>query len=299
MKNTKLLLGTAIFLFAALILLTAQQFTEHAQQAERLASVYQVFPVPIPSDLSFAEEKVPLDKFGIKERLDRELLVNTYWQSNTMLILKRSKKYFKIIEPILEANGIPDDFKYLAVAESGLQVVQSPAGANGIWQFMESSGKYYGLEINDEVDERLNLKLSTEAACRYLKLAYEEFGNWTLAAAAYNRGINGINADLNKQQVNSYYDLHLNSETSRYIMRILAFKILLEDPDSYGFNISTKDYYGTTKAKEIQIAEGIENLSEYAKSIGTNYHILKSLNPWIKGNTLANREQGYLMSVPI
>ncbi len=298
MKKTQIYLFIVIVLAVSLVALTAHQYTEHQQQTERLSSVYQIFPVPIPSDLSFAGEAVPIDKFGVKERLDRELLVNTYWQSNTMLILKRSKKYFNIIEPILKKNNIPEDFKYLAIAESGLQNVSSPAGANGVWQFMERSAKYYGLEVNSDVDERLNLKLSTEAACKYLQEAYSEFGNWTLAAAAYNRGIGGMKSALSNQQASNYYDLHLNSETSRYIMRILAFKIILENPDSYGFQISSKDYYSPDKVKEFKLNEDITDLSKFAMEQGSNYHVLKSLNPWIKGSELKGNDKSYTLLLP-
>lgn len=275
------------------------KYTEYTEQEKKLKDNYLVVPVPIPNQLTFAEEKVPLDRFEIKERLDRELLVNTYWQSNSLLILKRSKKYFQIIEPILERYGVPSDFKYLAVAESGLLNVTSPAGAKGVWQFMPSSGKAYGLEINNSVDERYHLERSTEAACLYIKEAYSKFGNWTLAAASYNRGMNGISNDIAKQLVNDYYDLHLNTETSRYILRILAFKTIIENPASYGFQIEPKDYYSFTPTINISVDESIPNISEYAQSLGTNYHILKTLNPWIKTNSLDVTDVPYIIKAPL
>ena len=266
---------------------------ENEQQSNRLTEKYHITPVPIPSKISFANEEVPLNKFEVKERLDRELLVNTYWQSNSILILKRTKKYFKIIEPILAKNGIPEDFKYLAVTESGLQNVTSSSGAKGIWQFMASSGKEYGLEINNNIDERYNLEKSTEAACKYIKEAYYKFGKWTLAAAAYNRGMNGITYDIKKQLVKDYYDLHLNTETSRYVLRILAFKTIIENPKSYGFNLETFDYYAAIPSRTIKISKSIPNISEYAQEIGTNYHVLKSLNPWIISNELTVTDSSY------
>lgn len=286
-----------VLLTAGCIGLISNQYTEYKQQEERIASVYKIFPVPIPSDLKFAGEQVTLNSFGIRERIDRELLVNTYWQSNTMLILKRSKKYFAIIEPILEKHGIPKDFKYLPIAESGFQNVTSSAGAQGVWQFMPASAKEYGLNINNEVDERMHLELATEAACKYLKNAYDELGSWTLAAAAYNRGLYGIKSALEKQNVDSYYKLHLNSETSRYVMRILAFKIIVENPELYGFNIEAKDYYHEIPTK-IHETKEVKDLTVFASSIGSTYHVLKSLNPWIKGNELKERDKPYRLTLP-
>ncbi len=281
------------------LIIVAGSYTEFSQQEEKLNKSYQVHPVPIPEQLAFAGEEVPIEKFEVKERLDRELLVNTYWQSNTMLILKRTRKYFTIIEPILKENNIPDDFKYLAVVESGLQHLTSPAGAKGIWQFMPATGKSYGLEINQDVDERYHLEKSTEAACKYFKKAYNQFGNWTLVAASFNRGMNGINYDLSKQSVNNYYDLHLNSETSRYMLRILAFKTIVEHPESYGFHLEEKDYYRSPKTVLTTIEKDVPNISNYAKSIGSNYHVIKSLNPWIKGNRLLVRSKTYQIKTPL
>lgn len=273
--------------------------TEKEDQAKKMEKGIQVYPVPLPSELIFAGEATPLNKYGVKERLDRELLVNTYWQSNTMIMLKRSKRVFSVVEPILAKYGIPDDFKYLAVAESGLINVTSPAGAKGIWQFMESSGKSYGLRINSQVDERLHLEKSTEAACLYLKEAYQRFGSWSLAAASYNRGMAGVSRDLAKQLVSDYYDLHLNTETSRYMLRILALKRIFESPIDFGFHIEDKDYYTSENSISIAVEENIENLAEYALSIGTNYHVLKSMNPWIKGNELLINDGPYTIKAPL
>lgn len=297
MKNKQSIIIVILSLTIGVVL--SNKYTEYKEQEKKLTDNYQVVPVPIPSQLTFADEKVPLDRFEVKERLDRELLVNTYWQSNSLLILKRSKKYFEIIDPILAKYGIPSDFKYLAVAESGLLNVTSPAGAKGVWQFMPSSGKAYGLEINNSVDERYHLERSTEAACLYIKEAYNKFGNWTLAAASYNRGMNGISNDITKQLVSDYYDLHLNTETSRYILRILAFKTIVENPASYGFQIESKDYYSFPTTINISVDESIPNISEYAQSLGTNYHVLKSLNPWIKTNSLNVSDVPYIIKAPL
>ena len=187
---------------------------------------------------------MPLNNPDIKERMDRELLINTYWQSNGLLLFKRANKYFPIIEPLLKEYGIPDDFKYLAVAESGLQNNRSPAGAAGFWHFMKRTGKEYGLEINSYVDERYNIEIATRVAAEYLKKAKKRFGSWTLAAAAYNAGSAGISNQQNRQQATaSYYDLLLNDETSRYVFRIVALKEILSNPHKYGFNFRENDLY--------------------------------------------------------
>lgn len=286
------------FLLLAVGFLSAK-YTEQTDQINRLTSFYQIAPVNIPAKMVFAGEEVPINKFQVKERLDRELLVNTFWQSNTLLILKRTQRAFEVIEPILKEYGVPDDFKYLAVAESGLVNATSSAGAKGVWQFMTSSGRSYGLEINNNVDERYNLEKSTRAACVYLKQAYSKFSNWTLAAASYNRGMNGIKNDIAKQHVDDYFDLHLNNETARYINRIIALKSIIEKPQEYGFFIENKDYYRATATYEILVDTTISNISDYAQSIGTNYHVLKSLNPWIKGNQLLVKEKPYKIKAPL
>ena len=206
---------------------------------------YNIYAIEIPSELDFSGEFMPIQIPDIRERIDRELLVNTYWQSNGLLMFKRSQRYFPIIEPILESYGVPNDFKYLAVIESGLQNVTSPAGAKGFWQIMNRTGKEYGLEINSNVDERNNLELATIFACKYLLKAKAKFGNWTLAAASYNAGISGVTKQLNRQGVSSYYDLLLGEETGRYMFRIVALKEIMTHPKKYGFNFSDHDLYAT------------------------------------------------------
>ena len=287
MKNNFLLKFTVFSLIFIIIFLTQcntvnNTSTSHLKQ--------QSIPSQ-PKMISFANEKAPLDKYYIQERLERELLVNTFWHSNTILVLKRSKKYFPIIEPILSKNGIPDDFKYLAVIESGLIHVKSPAGAEGFWQFMPQTAREYGLEVNGDVDERLHLIKSTESAAAYLKYAYEVFGNWTLAAASYNAGMQRIQSEMNKQKAKSYYDLFLNEETSRYMHRILATKLIFESPETYGFAITDEQSYAFPETKFVIISESNINWVDFALSHNISYADLRELNPWIKGFSTANRNQ--------
>ena len=257
-------------------------------QASPAQTHTQIIPTQ-PQSMSFASEPVPLDKHYVLERLDRELLVNTFWHSNSILIFKRAAKYFPIIEPILQENGIPDDFKYLAVIESGLTHVKSPAGAEGFWQFMPQTGRDYGLEVNGDIDERLHLIKATESAAAYLIDAYAEFGNWTLAAAAYNAGVQRIKSSLEKQQSNSYYDLHLNEETSRYMYRILATKLIFESPETYGFSIAIDQTYPFPKTKLVGVSTSAIDWVAFAQSQNMSYADLRELNPWIKGYQKSNR----------
>jgi len=248
----------------------------------------QIIPTR-PESISFSGEAVPLNKHYFLERLDRELLVNNFWHSNSILVLKRAAKYFPIIEPILEENGIPDDFKYLAVIESGLRDVTSPAGAEGFWQFMPQTARDYGLEVNGDIDERLHLIRATESATAYLKDAYAEFGNWTLAAAAYNAGVQRIKNSLENQKTNSYYDLFLNEETSRYMYRILATKLIFESPERYGFVIPKAQTYPFPKTKLVKVSASTIDWVDFAQSQNMSYADLREMNPWIKGYQLSNR----------
>ena len=235
----------------------------------------------------------------ILEKMDRELLVNTYWQSNGLLMFKRANKYFPIIEPILAKYGIPNDFKYLAVIESGLQNVTSPAGARGFWQIMKSTGRENGLEINANVDERYNLELATEVACKYLLTAKERFGSWTLAAASYNAGMAGVSKRLNSQGVETYYDLLLGEETGRYIFRIIAIKEILKHPDQYGFNFRHKDLYNTIPTYKVEVDSVVTDFVKFAEGFGINYKILKLHNPWLREPHLNNKtNKKYLIEIP-
>ena len=260
---------------------------------------YKVYALELPGKLSFAGEDIELDRPDLQERLDRELLVNTYWQSNMMLLIKKSNKYFPTIERILEEEGIPEDFKYLAVIESGLANVRSPKGASGFWQIMRTTGREMGLEINSNVDERYHLEMATRVACKYLLKAKEKLGSWTLAAAAYNRGMSGIKRKLDTQQVDNYYDLYLGSETSRYMFRILAIKEIMKDPRRYGFVFQQKDLYNTTPTRKVGLDTAITNLSRFAKQMDIDYNQLKRHNPWLLQNHLNNKSRKfYEISLP-
>ena len=254
---------------------------------------YKVYALDLPDTLSFAGEKVPLLSPDLRERLDRELLVNTYWQSNMMLLLKRANKYFPTIEKILIEEGVPTDLKYLSVIESGLENVVSPAGAKGFWQIMKNTGREYGLEVNTNVDERNHIGFSTRMAARYLKKAKDKFGSWTLAAASYNRGMSGIQKNLNLQKVESYFDLRLGQETSRYVFRILAVKEIIENPPKYGYIFENSDLYYSVPVHYHGLDTAISNLTTFAEKMGVNYKILKIHNPWLLQNHLNNRSRKY------
>jgi membrane-bound lytic murein transglycosylase D len=239
-----------------------------------------------PKEIDFAGEKTPLNISDVRERLDRELLTNANLHATTQIIIKRANRAFPVMEPILKQYGVPDDFKYLAVIESGLVNVVSPAKAAGVWQFMPDTGKQYGLEVTDLVDERYHLAKSTEAACKYLLAAKEKFGSWTLAAASYNAGVAGINRHLNFQGVTNYYDLALVEETSRYVFRILALKEIMQHPANYNFNIPYSELYKTIPTKTVEVTANVPDLAVFAKEQGINYKILKIHNPWLRDHNL-------------
>ena len=256
-------------------------------------STQKVYALHLPDTLRFAGESFDITSPDLRERLDRELLVNTYWQSNMMLLLKRSNKFFPIIERVLKEEGIPIDFKYLAVIESGLENVISPAGAKGFWQIMSTTGRDFGMEINSNVDERYHLEFSTKVAAKYLKKAKEKFGSWALAAAAYNRGINGIQRNLTTQKASNYFDLFLGQETSRYLFRIFAVKEIIENPIKYGYVFEQKDLYQHIPVRLHGIDTPINNLASFAKKMGVNYKLLKIHNPWLIQNHLNNKSRKY------
>ena len=266
---------------------------------KNVSSEYRISAIEIPEDLNFANEKVPQEDPEIMERIDREFLVNTYWQSNALLLMKRAHKYFPVIEPILSKNGIPDDFKYLAVAESGLQNVVSHAGATGFWQIMKPTGREYGLEINANVDERYHLEKSTEVACRYLQKYKDKYGSWTMAAAAYNAGPGSINKFMGIQQANDYYDLLLGQETGRYVFRILAIKEILSNPAKYGFDIESDDLYNAVPTFNVVVDEPVQNFADFAQQYEINYKILKRHNPWLREPHLNNASgKTYTLEIP-
>lgn len=249
---------------------------------------YRIFSLSLPNDLTFCGEPVPMSKIDVRERLDRELLVNTYWQSNSVLAHKRAHRWFPVIEPILAREGVPDDLKYIALIESGLTNVVSPMGATGYWQFMKETGANYGLEVNAEVDERYNVVRSTEAACAYLKSSYAKYGSWAMAAASYNLGSGGLDKQVGRQKSNDYFSLLLPEETSRYVFRILAVKAIIADPERYGFHLREKDLYPPYVTRSITVTGPIEDLNDFAVRQGTDYKILKLLNPWLRDIALAN-----------
>jgi hypothetical protein len=253
----------------------------------------KVYALKLPEVFFFSEEEVPLEAPDIRERFDKELLVNTYWQSNMMLLLKRANKWFPTIEAILKEEGVPEDFKYLAVIESGLENVRSPKGAKGFWQLMPGTAKEYGLEVNTNVDERYHVEKSTRVACAYFMKAKKRFGSWTLAAASYNRGMYGTQRLLDNQLVDNYYDLLLNTETSRYVFRILAVKEIMSHPERYGFIFEDSDLYQPVPVKKIGWDVPIANIAEFAKEKGVNYKVLKIHNPWLIENHLNNKSRKY------
>ena len=278
---------------------TTLEDTEDSPLKESFFNNYKVYAIDLPEKLDFAGERVPIEDPDVYERLDREFLVNTYWQSNGMLYIKRANKYFPIIEPILKRNNIPDDFKYLALIESGLTNAVSPAGASGFWQFMKSAAKEYGLEVGDQVDERYHLEKATQAACDYLNAAKRSTGSWTMAAAAYNAGVAGMNRQANLQETNNYYDLWLNNETSRYVFRILAVKEIMKNPKKYGFIFDKRHLYNELPTYSVMIDSSITNLISFAKQYNITYKDLKIYNPWLRDRKLENKDgKTYYIKIP-
>ena len=300
MKMIKnVLAGIGLLSIAAVSIYAVQDAPSDENLETKIINDYNVYALSVPDGLNFADEAMPLDNPDILERMDRELLVNTYWQSNGLLMFKRANKYFPIIEPILKKHGVPDDFKYLAVIESGLQNVTSPAGAKGFWQIMKVTGKENGLEINANVDERYNLEKATEVACKYLLKAKERFGSWTLAAASYNAGMAGVSKRLKKQGVNDYYDLLLGEETGRYMFRIVALKEILNHPEKYGFNFRHKDLYQSVPTYKVEVDTAVTDFVKFSESFGINYKILKLHNPWLREAHLNNKSRKlYHIEIP-
>lgn len=295
--------GLIVLLLLALVPIFtffSQPESPTAYSANRgFAQDYAIYSAPIPAELNFAGERIPIEDPQIRQAFDRELLVNTYWQSHTVLFLKRAARHFPIIEPILREEGIPEDFKYLPLIESGLMDVVSPAGATGIWQIMESTGEDYGLEINRAVDERYHLAKATRVACLYLKEAKEEFGNWTMAAAAYNMGIRGLKSQLERQAESDYYSLVLNPETGRYLYRLLAVKEIMTKPERYGFYVEENEKYQPIPVREIAVDTPLTHVKYFNRQFGINYRILKYHNPWLRLEHLPNPgRKTYLIEVP-
>ncbi len=291
--------GALLFVVLAFVIEIMNFSTSSPTELPTFNQNYKVLPVPLPDTMSFAGEKVPMNHFGVRENLEMEMVQNTYFQSQTMMCLKRANRYFPEIEKILKKNGIPQDFKFLAMAESAFQNKVSPAGAAGFWQILKTTASANGLEVNKEVDERYNLEKSTEAACKYFKEAYKHFHNWTLVAASYNMGMGGVAKAMEFQKQDNYYDLGLNTETARYVYRILALKEIQSNPERFGFFVKRSELYPPIPIIEIEVDSTINNLAEYAISLRANYHILKMLNPWLISSRLTNpRGQTYTIQLP-
>lgn len=290
---------TAVVLSASVLLVNDDLNTTKLNHDEQYPQGYRIVTPLIPSQIEFAEEQVPIENFEVRERVEREFIVNTYFHSLTILAIKRANRWFPVIEPILKKNNVPDDFKYLCVTESNLENVISPAGATGFWQFMKAAGKKYGLEINSQIDERYHIEKSTQAACEYLKDAYDTYGTWTMAAASYNMGTNGADNQLERQKTDNYYNLVLNHETSRYIARIVAIKYIMQNSKAYGFDIRDEELYKPLKSFEMILDSSVDDLADYSIALGLNYKILKLYNPWLRDNTLSNRNRKvYKVKIP-
>jgi len=261
----------------------------------------QWYPLTMPEELSFAGEKVPLERWDVKEKFDKELLLNYYNQGNILYLLKLANRNFPIISERLKANGVPDDFKYLCIAESNMQSwAVSKSGAVGYWQFLDGTASGYGLEVSSQVDQRQDLEKATDAACKYFKQAYSKFGNWTAAAASYNCGQGGYNSQAVFQKTNNYYDLQLPEETNKYILRILTFKYLLENSEDLGFVIKEEEKYEAIPYRSVEVTATINDLAQYAISNGTTYKMLRAMNPWIRGKSLTVKGgRSYTIKLPV
>jgi membrane-bound lytic murein transglycosylase D len=261
-------------------------------------------PIPavsfeVPKEISFAGSPVPLSIPDVHERLDKELQINCYLHSNTIILIKRANRWLPQMEPILKKYGIPDDFKYLPLVESNLLNASSPKAAVGYWQILEDSGEELGLEITKQVDERYDPLKSTEAACKYLRKAYDRLGDWALVAASYNRGVAGVKKAMENQKVDNYYDLYLNDETSRYVFRIIAIREIIEHPKKYGFNVSQLHLYEAEKLRYVEVNEDIKDLVAFARSHGSNYKLLKRHNPWLQDEKLlVKKGKTYRIALP-
>jgi hypothetical protein len=292
--GAKFLLGivgvcTVLFLGSGSLLVvdSSVRKNEFATKPDSLITVKKQYisSFPLPDELTFAGEAVPMDDPDVRERIERELIQNSYKHSAIILILKREGRWRKQINRILKEEGVPEDFFYLAVAESELdEHAQSSVGAVGFWQFMKATASLYDLEVNDYVDMRKDPIAATYAACRYLKEAYKRFGNWTLAAASYNRGIAGLENAIKAQKVNNFYDLYLNRETYRYVMRIIALKLIIENPQAYGFFVEEADKYQPLVTRSVLVDSTINDLPQFALDMGINYKILKIYNPWLNSS---------------
>jgi hypothetical protein len=301
--NRKTVLAATVMAGVVIILLSVNQSFKRSGVNDNNSilhdSLFSNKTYKLPEVVTFAGERMPLENFDTRESLEREILTSAYRHSSTILIIKRANRYLPVIEKILKKNDIPDDFKYLAAAESEYSNMISPAGATGFWQIMQATGIEQGMEINQVVDERYNLEKSTQFACDYFRKSYEKYGNWTLTAASYNGGRAAIDEQLAIQKQNNYYDLLLTEETARYIFRAVAYKLIISDPESYGFMIREEELYPELKYHEVKVDTAVTSFQEFAEHFGTNYKMLKFLNPWLRKPYLTpgpNRE--YFIKIP-
>ncbi|MBG0858490.1 MAG: lytic transglycosylase domain-containing protein [Bacteroidales bacterium] len=284
-KRKTLLTASALISVILIILLITGEFKGYSSPAYIAAPGDTVFTnktYKLPEIVTFAGEKMPLENFDTRESLEREILTSAYRHSSTILIIKRANRYLPVIEKILRKNNIPDDFKFLAAAESEYSNMVSPVGATGFWQIMPETGREQGMEINSDVDERYDVEKSTQFACDYFRKSFERYGNWTLAAASYNGGRAAIDEQIEIQDQHNYYDLLLSEETARYIFRAVAYKLIITDPASYGFTIGKEDLYPELRFYEVRIDTAVTNFSKFAERFSTNYKLLKFFNPWLR-----------------
>lgn len=301
--KTKWLSITGCMLVGSMTLLATCGLTQKEGDDRPKTESAPVFytSVPVPDSMTFVGETVPLHRFEVHESMERELLVNSYFHSQTIRFIKMAPRFFSIIDPILKENGIPADFRYLAVAESNLDPkIVSPAGAVGLWQFMKETAVEYGLEVNNEVDERYHIEKSTRAACRFLQSAHERYGNWTLVAAAYNSGRTFVVRQMTRQRTNNYFDLLLGEETERYLFRIMALKLILENPEKYGFKIDEAEKYPVWQTRKVAVSGAVPDFTDFAAGYGISYKTLKYYNPWLRDVQLVNKAgKTYLIDIPV
>lgn len=302
-KGKQIIAGLVMVFIISIIWVINQSFKDFDKGGNETSVQDSVIfynkPYTLPENVTFAGEKMPLENFDTRESLEREILTSAYRHSSTIMIIKRAGRYLPVIEKILERYKIPDDFKYLVAAESEFTNSVSPAGATGFWQIMPATGREQGMEINNVVDERYDLERSTLFACEYFLKSYDKYGNWTLTAASYNGGRSGLDEQISIQKEYNYYDLLLNEETARYIFRIVAYKLIITDPENYGFSIGMNDLYPPLDYFEVRVDTTVSDFSVFAKSFGTNYKMLKFLNPWLRKPYFTPRpNKDYLIKIP-